>query len=161
LKNYHSTQYWHAIDENKVQCDLCPRFCQLAEGQRGFCFIRLNHNHQVMLSSYARSSGFAIDPIEKKPLNHFYPGSKVFSFGTAGCNLNCKFCQNWDMSKSREMDRLTSTATPQQIALSAQQNHCKSVAYTYNDPVIFHEYAYDTALACQELGIKSVAVTAG
>lgn len=160
MQKYKSTQYWHSIDKNKVQCDLCPRFCQLAEGQRGFCFIRLNNDHQV-LSSYGRSSGFAIDPIEKKPLNHFYPGSKVLSFGTAGCNLNCKFCQNWDMSKSRKMDSLTSTATPQQIALYAQQNDCKSVAYTYNDPVIFHEYAYDTALACKELDIKSVAVTAG
>jgi pyruvate formate lyase activating enzyme len=161
MQNYKPTQYWHAINNNKVQCDLCPRYCQLSEGQRGFCFIRLNMNNQVILSSYGRSSGFAIDPIEKKPLNHFYPGSNILSFGTAGCNLNCKFCQNWDMSKSREMDRLSSTASPQQIALYAQQNQCKSVAYTYNDPIIFHEYAYDTALACKEKNINSVAVTAG
>jgi len=161
LHDNFATQYWHAIDEKKVQCDLCPRFCQMSEGQRGFCFIRQNDNHQVVLTSYGRSSGFAIDPIEKKPLNHFYPGSKILSFGTAGCNLNCKFCQNWDMSKSREMDKLSSIATPQQIALYAQQHQCKSVAYTYNDPIIFLEYAYDTALACKELDIKSVAVTAG
>ena len=156
-----TTDYWHLLDDKRVQCDLCPRFCKLHEGQRGLCFIRQNQNAQIVLTSYGRSSGFAVDPIEKKPLNHFYPGSAVFSFGTAGCNLACKFCQNWDISKSREMDTLMSKAEPEMIAQKALELGCKSVAYTYNDPVIFHEYAIDTAMACRELGIKSVAVSAG
>ncbi|WP_144391327.1 AmmeMemoRadiSam system radical SAM enzyme [Pleionea sediminis] len=160
-----STQYWHAIDSGKhrgkIQCDLCPRFCQLSEGQRGLCYVRGREDDQVKLFSYGRSSGFCIDPIEKKPLNHFYPGSSVLSFGTAGCNLACKFCQNWDMSKSREMDTLASAASPEQIARAAKNFDCNSVAYTYNDPVIFLEYARDTAIACKEQNINSVAVTAG
>ncbi|MEI7796120.1 MAG: AmmeMemoRadiSam system radical SAM enzyme [Methylococcaceae bacterium] len=156
-----TTDYWHLLDDKRVQCDLCPRFCKLHEGQRGLCFVRQNQNAQIVLTSYGRSSGFAVDPIEKKPLNHFYPGSTVFSFGTAGCNLACKFCQNWDISKSREMDTLMSKAEPEMIAQKAVELGCKSVAYTYNDPVIFHEYAIDTAIACRELGIKSVAVSAG
>ncbi len=157
----HPTKYWHAIDNDRIQCDLCPRFCKLKEGQRGLCFIRKNEQGAVILTSYGRSSGFCIDPIEKKPLNHFYPGTSVLSFGTAGCNLACKFCQNWDMSKSREMDTLMDEASPGAIARTAAEHGCRSVAYTYNDPVIFHEYAIDTALACREQGIKSVAVTAG
>ncbi len=156
-----TTRYWHLLDDGKVQCDLCPRFCKLHEGQRGLCFIRQNLDSQIVMTSYSRSSGFAIDPIEKKPLNHFLPGTPIFSFGTAGCNLACKFCQNWDISKSREMDTLMSKATPQAIAKAALAYGCSSVAYTYNDPVIFHEYAIDTAQACRELGLKSVAVTAG
>jgi pyruvate formate lyase activating enzyme len=156
-----STRYWHPLDDGRVQCDLCPRFCKLQDGQRGLCFVRQNLNHQVVMTSYGRSSGFAIDPIEKKPLNHFLPGSPVFSFGTAGCNLACKFCQNWDISKSREMDTLMSRAAPEIIAKTALDHGCSSVAFTYNDPVVFHEYAIDTAQACRELGLKSVAVTAG
>jgi pyruvate formate lyase activating enzyme len=155
------TQYWHPLDNKQIQCDLCPRFCKLREGQRGLCFVRQNLNQQIVMTSYGRSSGFCIDPIEKKPLNHFFPGSPVLSFGTAGCNLACKFCQNWDISKSREMDALMSLAQPEAIAKTAAQSGCLSVAYTYNDPVIFHEYAIDTALACRELGLKSVAVSAG
>lgn len=156
-----TTHYWHALEDGRVQCDLCPRFCKLHEGQRGLCFVRQNQNGQVVMTSYGRSSGFAIDPIEKKPLNHFLPGTPILSFGTAGCNLACKFCQNWDISKSREMDALMSLASPEAIARAARENGCDSVAYTYNDPVIFHEYAIDTAIACRELGLKSVAVTAG
>lgn len=155
------TKYWHMLDDGRVQCDLCPRYCKLHNEQRGLCFVRQNLDHQVVMTSYGRSSGFAIDPIEKKPLNHFLPGTPVLSFGTAGCNLACKFCQNWDISKSREMDTLMSSASPEAIAQAAKANHCNSVAYTYNDPVIFHEYAIDTAQACRELGIKSVAVSAG
>lgn len=162
LQDNYPTKYWHTLDQQgKVQCDLCPRFCQLKPGQRGFCFVRSNLDGKVVLTTYGRSSGFQVDPIEKKPLNHFLPGSKVFSFGTAGCNLGCKFCQNWDISKSRQMDTLAKQATPQQIALTAQKLGCASVAYTYNDPVIFHEYAIDTAKECRKLGVKSVAVTAG
>ncbi len=155
------TKYWHQLPDGRVQCDLCPRFCKLHEDQRGLCFIRQNLNNQIVMTSYGRSSGFAVDPVEKKPLNHFFPGTPVFSFGTAGCNLACKFCQNWDISKSREMDALMSKAYPQDIAKAALETDCKSVAYTYNDPVIFHEYAIDTALACREVGLKSISVSAG
>jgi len=156
-----STKYWHKLEDGRVQCDLCPRFCKLHAGQRGLCFVRENLNDEIVLTTYGRSSGYCIDPIEKKPLNHFLPGTPVLSFGTAGCNLACKFCQNWDISKSRETHTLTDEAAPELIALAAQQLNCRSVAYTYNDPVIFHEYAIDVARACREQGIKSVAVTAG
>ena len=155
------TLYWHKLDDGRIQCDLCPRFCKLHADQRGLCFVRQNLNEQIVMTSYGRSSGFAIDPIEKKPLNHFLPGTSVFSFGTAGCNLACKFCQNWDISKSRAMDTLMSKASPIMIAETTLKYQCDSVAYTYNDPVIFHEYAIDTAQACRSLGIKSVAVSAG
>jgi len=154
-------RYWHTLDDGRIQCDLCPRFCKLHEGQRGLCFVRGMHEGQLVLTTYGRSSGFCVDPIEKKPLNHFLPGSSILSFGTAGCNLSCKFCQNWDISKSREMDRLADQASPQQIALAAKKAGCESVAYTYNDPVIFLEYAVDVAKACHEQQIKNVAVTAG
>ncbi len=155
------TDYWHKVEDERIQCDLCPRYCKLHKGQRGLCFVRQNLENEIVLTSYSRSSGFAIDLIEKKPLYHFLPGTPVFSFGTAGCNLACKFCQNWDISKSREMDSLMSKASPEAIAKAALHYGCDSVAYTYNDPVIFHEYAIDTAKACRELGIKSVAVSAG
>jgi len=157
----HPTRFWHALEDNRIQCDLCPRFCRLREGQRGLCFVRKNEGDRLVLTTYGRSSGFCIDPIEKKPLNHFLPGTPVLSFGTAGCNLACKFCQNWDISKSREMDTLADGASPTQIAKAAVETGSKSVAFTYNDPVIFHEYAIDIAQACRELGVKTVAVTAG
>lgn len=147
--------------DGRLQCTLCPRFCKLSDDQRGLCFVRKRQGNRIELTTYGRSSGFIIDPIEKKPLNHFYPGSSVLSFGTAGCNLSCKFCQNWDMSKSREMDILQSPATPEAIAQAALDHNCHSVAFTYNDPVIFYEYAVDTAIACHERGVKTVAVTAG
>ena len=156
-----STKYWHKLEGGRVQCDLCPRFCKLHTGQRGLCFDRENLDDEIVLTTYGRSSGYCIDPIEKKPLNHFLPGTPVLSFGTAGCNLACKFCQNWDISKSREVHTLTDAASPELIARAAEQLDCRSVAYTYNDPVIFHEYAIDVAQACHERGIKSVAVTAG
>ncbi|MDD2925396.1 AmmeMemoRadiSam system radical SAM enzyme [Rhodoferax sp.] len=154
-------RYWHAIDDGRIQCDLCPRDCKLHEGQRGACFVRMRNNDQMVLTTYGRSSGFCIDPIEKKPLHHFYPGSSVLSFGTAGCNLACKFCQNWDISKSRDMDSLMDEASPEAIARAAEQHGCRSVAFTYNDPVIFAEYAMDVADACHARGIQTVAVTAG
>jgi pyruvate formate lyase activating enzyme len=149
------------MEDGRVRCDICPRLCTLREGQRGFCFIREARDGEVVLTSYGRSSGFCIDPIEKKPLNHFYPGSAILSFGTAGCNLGCRFCQNWDISKARELDRLQSVASPGAIARGAKEAGADSVAFTYNDPVIFHEYAVDTAKACHDLGLKTVAVTAG
>ena len=155
------TSYWQQLDDGRVQCDLCPRLCKLHEGQRDFCFVRARQQDQIVLTTYGRSSGFCVDPIEKKPLNHFLPGTPVLSFGTAGCNLGCKFCQNWDISKSREMDTLADTASPEVIARAAIELGCHSVAFTYNDPVIFFEYAIDVAKACREQGIKTVAVTAG
>ncbi len=160
-KHIAPTKYWHALDDGRVQCDLCPRFCKLHEGQRGFCFVRACQDGQVVLTTYGRSSGYCIDPIEKKPLNHFYPGTPVLSFGTAGCNLGCRFCQNWDISKSREIDTLADESQPETIARAAMELGCRSVAFTYNDPVIFHEYAIDVAAACREHGVKTVAVTAG
>ncbi|HJV38228.1 MAG TPA: AmmeMemoRadiSam system radical SAM enzyme, partial [Geothrix sp.] len=157
----HPARWWHRLDDGRLQCDLCPRDCKLGEGQRGACFVRQNLGGAMILTTYGRSSGFCVDPIEKKPLNHFLPGSRVLSFGTAGCNLMCKFCQNWDISKARDMDRLTDRASPDGIAGAAAASGCRSVAFTYNDPVIFHEYAVDVAQACHAHGIRSVAVTAG
>ncbi|MEK7485512.1 MAG: AmmeMemoRadiSam system radical SAM enzyme [Planctomycetota bacterium] len=154
-------RWWRTLDEERIICDLCPRECTLREGQRAFCFVRQNVGGEMVLTTYGRSTGFCIDPIEKKPLNHFLPGSPILSFGTAGCNLGCRFCQNWDISKAREVEKLSSVASPKQIALAAKKHHCRAVAFTYNDPVIWAEYAIDTAIACRELGIKTVAVTAG
>jgi pyruvate formate lyase activating enzyme len=155
------TRYWHRLTDGRIQCDVCPRACKLREGQRGLCFVRGRENDRVVLTTYGRSSGFCVDPIEKKPLNHFLPGTPVLSFGTAGCNLACRFCQNWDISKSRELDTLADAASPEAIAAAAQALGCESVAFTYNDPVIFLEYAIDVADACRERGLKAVAVTAG
>ena len=154
-------KYWHQLQDGRIQCDLCPRDCKLHEGQRGACFVRGRVGDAMVLTTYGRSSGFCVDPIEKKPLNHFYPGSSVLSFGTAGCNLACKICQNWDISKSRSFDKLADQASPEAIARSAERYGCKSVAFTYNDPVIFAEYAMDVADACHARNIKTVAVTAG
>lgn len=154
-------KYWHKLADGRIQCDLCPRDCKLHEGQRGACYVRGRVNDAMVLTTYGRSSGFCVDPVEKKPLNHFFPGSSILSFGTAGCNLACKFCQNWDISKSRSFDKLADQATPEAIAHSAGQLGCKSVAFTYNDPVIFTEYAMDVSDACHAKGIKTVAVTAG
>ncbi len=156
-----STKYWHQLEDKRLQCDLCPRYCKLRDGQRGLCFVRERQDDEIVLTTYGRSSGFCIDPIEKKPLNHFLPGTPVLSFGTAGCNLACKFCQNWDISKSREMQTLADAASPELLARAASQLKCRSIAYTYNDPVIFHEYAIDVAQAAREQGVSSVAVTAG
>jgi len=154
-------RWWHMLEDGRMQCDLCPRDCRLHEAQRGACFVRMRSEDRMVLTTYGRSSGFCIDPIEKKPLNQFYPGTSILSFGTAGCNLACKFCQNWDISKSRDMDRLADEASPEAIAKAAVAAGCKSVAFTYNDPVIFAEYAMDIADACHAHGVRTVAVTAG
>ena len=156
-----SARYWHELQDSRIQCDLCPRFCKLREGQRGLCFVRARQGDEMVLTTYGRSSGFCVDPIEKKPLNHFLPGTPVLSFGTAGCNLTCKFCQNWDISRATEFDRLQDQASPTAIAQAAKELGGRSVAFTYNDPVIFLEYAVDVAAACREAGLKTVAVTAG
>jgi pyruvate formate lyase activating enzyme len=154
-------RYWHKLGDGRIQCDLCPRFCKLREGQRGLCFVRARQDDEIVLTTYGRSSGFCVDPIEKKPLNHFLPGTPVLSFGTAGCNLTCTFCQNWDISKARQFDRLQDQASPEDIVRAAQETGSRAVAFTYNDPVIFLEYAVDVAAACREAGIGTVAVTAG
>jgi pyruvate formate lyase activating enzyme len=155
------TRFWHRLDDGRVQCDVCPRACRLHEGQRGLCFVRARAGDQVVFTSYGRSSGFCLDPVEKKPLNHFLPGSSVLSFGTAGCNLACKFCQNWDISKSREVDTLADAAAPEALAAAAEALGARSVAFTYNDPTIFLEYAVDVADACRKRGVKAIAVSAG
>jgi len=154
-------KWWHKLPDGRFQCDLCPRECKIKPGQRGFCFVREAREEGIVLSSYGRASGFCIDPIEKKPLNHFYPGTSVLSFGTAGCNLGCRFCQNWHISKAREADRLTSYATPEEVVDAAISSNSKSIAFTYNDPVVFAEYAIDCAKLARKKGIKTVAVTAG
>jgi len=161
ITDTYPTRFWHRLEDDRIQCDLCPRYCKLHEGQRGLCFVRGRQGDAIVLTTYGRSSGYCIDPIEKKPLNHFLPGTPVLSFGTAGCNLACKFCQNWDISKSREQDTLADSAPPQLIAQAALELGCRSVAFTYNDPVIFLEYAIDVAQACREVGVHTVAVTAG
>ena len=152
--------WWHR-DGEKLVCDLCPRACRLQSGQRGFCFVRANVEGEMALTTYGKSTGFCIDPIEKKPLNHFLPGTPVLSFGTAGCNLGCKFCQNWSISKSREVEILSQDASPEAIVEAALQHRCRSIAFTYNDPVIWAEYAIDVAKEARQAGIKTVAVTAG
>jgi pyruvate formate lyase activating enzyme len=160
-ETHHPARWWHPLPDGRIQCDLCPRECTLQAGQRGFCFVRQRIDDAMVLTTYGRSSGFCVDPIEKKPLSHFYPGTSVLSFGTAGCNLGCRFCQNHDISKARDADTLADAAGPEQIAATAERLGCASVAFTYNDPVIFAEYAMDIADACRARGIHSVAVTAG
>ncbi|OGT08435.1 MAG: AmmeMemoRadiSam system radical SAM enzyme [Gammaproteobacteria bacterium GWE2_37_16] len=158
---YFPTKYWHKLDDDRIQCDICPNACKLKEGQHGICFVRMRHDDQVVLTTYGRASSVCIDPVEKKPLFHFLPGTPVLSFGTIGCNLSCKFCQNWDISKSTLMERLTEIAMPETIAETAKKYNCKSVAFTYNEPITFFEYAIDTAKACHKRGIKTIAVTNG
>jgi pyruvate formate lyase activating enzyme len=155
------TTHWSRLPDGRVQCDVCPRECRLRPGQRGLCFVRGAGADGVVLTGWGRASGFCIDPIEKKPLAHFLPGTAVLSFGTAGCNLACDFCQNWDISKTREMERLMDAADPQRIAEAALRAGARSVAFTYNDPVIFLEYALDVARECRARGLRTVAVTAG
>ena len=154
--------WWHESEDGKrLVCDLCPRGCHLRAGDRGFCFVRQNRDDQIVSTTYGRSTGFCIDPIEKKPLHQFYPGTPVLSFGTAGCNLGCTFCQNWTMSRSKNVEAACDVAQPQAIAAAARQHECRSVAFTYNDPIIWAEYVIDTARACREMGVKTVAVTSG
>jgi len=157
----HPGKWWVRTDDGRIRCELCPRLCTLRPGQRGFCYVREADEDGIVLTTYGRSSGFCVDPIEKKPLNHFLPGTSVLSFGTAGCNLGCRFCQNWDISKAKQMDKLGAIASPERIAEVAKSSGCRSIAFTYNDPVIFAEYAIDTAHAARAEGVHSVAVTAG
>ena len=154
-------RFWHPLETGGVQCDLCPRGCKLKDGQRGFCFIRVCKGDTLVAAAYGRSTGFCLDPIEKKPLYHFLPGTATLSFGTIGCNLACSFCQNWQHSRTCHFETLCIEAAPDKIAKAAKRLGCSSVSYTYNDPTISAEHAIDTAQACSQLGIKNIAVTAG
>lgn len=154
--------WWHTSEDgSRIVCDLCPRGCSLADGARGFCFVRQNLQGRMVSTTFGRSTGFCIDPIEKKPLHQFYPGTAVLSFGTAGCNLGCQFCQNWSTSRSRDVEVGSERAAPETIARAARELGCRSVAFTYNDPIVWAEYAIQTALACRKLGLQTVAVTNG
>jgi len=154
-------KWWEPTDDDRILCTLCPRYCKIGEGQPGFCFIRQNHGGKLYSIGYGRPTGFAIDPIEKKPLNHFLPGSTILSFGTAGCNLGCKFCQNWTTSKARLDDLNSLTASPEEVVSLAKEYNAPSIAFTYNDPTIFGEYVIDVSKIAREEDIKSVMVTAG
>lgn len=158
---YHIAKWWEPVTNEKLLCTLCPRYCTIGEGQAGFCFIRQNIDGKLYSIGYGRPTGFAIDPIEKKPLNHFLPGSEILSFGTAGCNLGCKFCQNWSTSKARIDSTNSIYATPEEVVDLALRYNTPSIAYTYNDPVIFGEYVIDISRIARKEGIKNVLVTAG
>jgi pyruvate formate lyase activating enzyme len=156
-----AARWWHELEDGRLQCDLCPRDCRLGEGQKGFCFVRERRDGKLLLTTWGQSTGLCVDPIEKKPLAHFLPGSSVLSFGTAGCNLGCRFCQNWTTSKARQWQGAAHATSPEAIAEAALRQHCASVAFTYNDPTIFAEWAMDVADACHEQGLRTVSVTAG
>ena len=154
-------KYQNILTNGKVQCTICPRNCIFSEGQSGFCKVRKNVNNNIVLVSYGYNTGLAIDPIEKKPLYQFYPGSAVLSFGTTGCNMGCRFCQNWRTTKNNMDISLLNKTSPREIVATAKKYNCKSVAFTYNDPIIFFEYAIDTAKLCRQNNIKTVVVTSG
>ncbi len=157
----YEAKWWEYDSTGKILCTLCPRYCTIGEGQQGFCYIRQNINGKLYSLGYGRPTGFAIDPIEKKPLNHFLPGTQILSFGTAGCNLGCKFCQNWSMSKARIDDLNALNFSPSDVVALALKYNVPSIAYTYNDPVIFGEYVIDISRLARERNIKNVLVTAG
>jgi len=157
----HEARWWRPLGNGKLLCYLCPRLCEIPEGKAGFCFIRQNVGGRLLSLGYGKSTGFAVDPVEKKPLSHFLPGTAVLSFGTAGCNLGCKFCQNWDISKARIDERRSEEGSPEEVVELARRAGCASIAYTYNDPVIWAEYAIDIARCAREAGLKNIFVTAG
>ncbi|MBI5546730.1 MAG: AmmeMemoRadiSam system radical SAM enzyme [Deltaproteobacteria bacterium] len=153
-------KYWH-VDKGRVVCTACPRHCAMAEGQNGFCFVRKNEGGRLATLAYGQPNAVAVDPIEKKPLFHFLPGTTILSIGTAGCNLGCRFCQNWDLSRARSNHMRAMSLPPSEVARLATSEGCASVAFTYSDPTVFVEYATDAAIACREAGLATVAVTAG
>ena len=157
----HEARWWRPLENGKLLCYLCPRLCEIPEGKAGFCFIRKNVGGRLLSLGYGKSTGFAVDPIEKKPLNHFLPGTSVLSFGTAGCNLGCKFCQNWDISKARIDEKRSERGSPEEVVALAVRTGCVGIAYTYNDPVIWAEYAIDIARVARQAGLKNIFVTAG
>jgi pyruvate formate lyase activating enzyme len=154
-------KWWHLTERSKILCTLCPRYCEIGDGQIGFCFIRQNIGGKLYTTGYGRPTGFAIDPVEKKPLNHFLPGTDILSFGTAGCNLGCKFCQNWSISKAKLDETNALIASPEDVVRLAKQYTAPSIAFTYNDPTIFGEYVIDISKLAREENIRSVMVTAG
>jgi pyruvate formate lyase activating enzyme len=161
MRETHEARWWNPEPNGKVHCYLCPRHCHIGSGQAGFCFIRTNCGGKLYSLGYAHPAALQIDPIEKKPLNHFLPGTRVFSMGTAGCNMGCFFCQNWDISKSRS-DQVHSTfVPPEDVVLLAKRNGCPSIAFTYNEPTIWGEYVIDICHAAKEAGIKTVMVSNG
>ncbi|MGV3523972.1 MAG: AmmeMemoRadiSam system radical SAM enzyme [Candidatus Sericytochromatia bacterium] len=157
----HVARWWEPDETGRLLCTLCPRFCRIGEGQAGFCYVRQNVGGTLYTTAYGRSTGFAIDPIEKKPLSHFLPGSPILSFGTAGCNLGCRFCQNWHISKAKLVEKESLAASPEQVVELALRHGCPSIAMTYNDPTIFGEYAMDVSRVARERGLHSILVTAG
>ena len=160
LQDVAPARWWTKTGADSVQCVLCPRQCRLREGERGFCFIRHNLRGELR-TRYGYVSALAIDPVEKKPLYHFFPGTQALSLGTIGCNLGCVFCQNWGISQPSDPGALHKKYPPAQVAQSAHETGCQSVAFTYNEPIVSAEYVLDAANACHQLGIKTVAVTAG
>jgi len=154
-----TARYWHMREDGLIECTLCPRHCRIAEGKHGACFVRQRTGNELIAAAYGRICGLAVDPIEKKPLYHFLPGSSALSFGTVGCNLTCSFCQNWHLSRATVLEG--SRITPEEIVAAAVRSGCESVAFTYNEPVIFLEFAVDTAKVCHAHGLKTVAVTNG
>jgi pyruvate formate lyase activating enzyme len=159
--SFHEARWWEAEPNGKVHCYLCPRHCHIGEGQAGFCFIRANQGGKLYSQGYAHPAALQIDPIEKKPLNHFLPGTRVFSMGTAGCNMGCFFCQNWDISKSRSDQVHSSYVPPEDVVLLAIRNGCPSIAFTYNEPTIWGEYVIDICAAAKEYEINTVMVSNG
>ena len=153
--------WWRTEADGEILCTLCPRFCRVGDGQAGFCYIRRNVGGKLYSLGYGTSTGFALDPIEKKPLNHFLPGSEILSFGTAGCNLGCRFCQNWSISKAKLDEAESYHVAPEQVVELALRKRVPSIAFTYNDPVIWGEFVIDISRHARELGINSVMVTAG
>jgi pyruvate formate lyase activating enzyme len=160
-ENFKKANWWHATEKGRVKCTLCPRYCHIGPGQNGFCYVRKNIDGRLYSIGYGRPTGFAIDPIEKKPLSHFYPGTGILSFGTAGCNLGCRFCQNWTTSKAKLDDLNARYATPEEVVALAKKHRVPAIAYTYNDPTIIGEYVIDISRLARAEDIKSVMVTAG
>lgn len=161
IKHTTAARYWRHEPPDRIRCYLCPRLCRMKDGQRGACFVRKNVGGQLVLTSYGRISGLCVDPIDKKPLYHFLPGTDILSFGSMGCHLACRFCQNWHLSAATDERLLGTTATPEQIAATAVRTGCSSVAFTYNDPIPSLEFVVDVAAACHERGLRTVAVTNG
>jgi pyruvate formate lyase activating enzyme len=157
----HPARFFEQEGDGRLRCILCPRECRLAAGQAGFCSIRQNQAGEMVLLAYGKSTGFAVDPIEKKPLYHFLPGTAVLSFGTVGCNLGCRFCQNWNISKARAPGESMISVAAEDVVALAESAGAPSIAFTYNDPVIWAEWAIDVARVARRRGVRTVFVTAG
>jgi pyruvate formate lyase activating enzyme len=157
----HEGRWWEPMENGKLHCYLCPRHCHIGEGQTGFCFIRKVENGRLLQLGYGRPAAIQIDPVEKKPLNHFFPGTKIFSMGTAGCNMGCFFCQNWDISKAKSDQVNAADLSPEQVVTLAQQYGCPHLAFTYNEPTIWGEYVIDIARVAHDYGLNTVMVTNG